>query len=283
MWSTVGGLCSSTRSIREPPLYHRGGWERNATVVGGALPQTGVGGLSPANPRRLGGSPSGPPFLIGLARVLRELGPCLPPHRGQPPLGEEPVASATVRCFRRAADAMIATSDSAVGTDPVVGLSAAGSNSQSVDLTAPSTSGNVLLRGVRGRRQHVKRIEGPSRPRQNSQLTDGPRGGSLEFRPGTLRDANRGRRVAGGAILARAVALASPSRRLSPPFPHACPVNGATRWGERPGELGPTPGRSCRSSSPGASLLAVAEPPSVAGDAASLPGEVAHWAGDGPR
>ena len=80
----------------------------------------------------------------------------------------------------------------------------------------------------------------------------------------------------GGAILARAVALASPSRRLSPPFPHACPINGATRWGERPGELGPTPGRSCRSSSPGASLLAVAEPPSVARDAASLPGKVAH-------
>ena len=100
------------------------------------------GAPPPRAPRpRPGGSPSGPPFLIGLARVLRELGPCLPPHRGQPPLGEEPVASATVRCLGRSADVTIATSDSAVDTDPVAGLSAAGSNSQSVELTAPSTSG----------------------------------------------------------------------------------------------------------------------------------------------
>ena len=48
-------------------------------------------------------------------------------------------AAATLRYYR-STDATIATSDTQVGTDAVAGLAAAGSN-QSVDLTAPATSG----------------------------------------------------------------------------------------------------------------------------------------------
>ena len=121
----AGSACCCRRMSRT--VSRRGEWRSMAAATA-------------RSPAAAGGSPSGPPFLIGLARVLRELGPCLRPHRGQPPLeksrrlGHGPVLG-------RAADATIATSDSAVGTDPVAELSAAGSNSQSVDLTAPSTSG----------------------------------------------------------------------------------------------------------------------------------------------
>ena len=54
--------------------------------------------------------------------------------------GEGAAAATTLRYYR-STDATIATSDTQVGTDAVAGLAAAGSSSQSVDLTAPDTSG----------------------------------------------------------------------------------------------------------------------------------------------
>ena len=71
----------------------------------------------------------------------------------RPATGERFTLSATVRNdgdgasvtttlrYYRSADATITTSDTEVGTDEVAGLAAAGSSSQSVDLTAPATSG----------------------------------------------------------------------------------------------------------------------------------------------
>ena len=50
-------------------------------------------------------------------------------------------SEATTLRFYRSADATITTSDTEVGTDSVTGLGAAGSSSQSVDLTAPSNPG----------------------------------------------------------------------------------------------------------------------------------------------
>ena len=54
--------------------------------------------------------------------------------------GEGAPAATTLRYYR-SPDATITTSDTEVGTDEVAGLAAAGSSSQSVDLTAPATSG----------------------------------------------------------------------------------------------------------------------------------------------
>ena len=54
--------------------------------------------------------------------------------------GEGASAATTLRYYR-STDATIATSDTQVGTDAVTGLAAAGSSDQSVDLTAPDTSG----------------------------------------------------------------------------------------------------------------------------------------------
>ena len=54
---------------------------------------------------------------------------------------ERDAAAATTLRYYRSTDATIATSDTQVGTDAVAGLAAAGSSSQSVDLTAPDTSG----------------------------------------------------------------------------------------------------------------------------------------------
>ena len=54
--------------------------------------------------------------------------------------GEGASAATTLRYYR-STDATIATSGTQVGTDAVAGLAAAGSSSQSVDLTAPDTSG----------------------------------------------------------------------------------------------------------------------------------------------
>ena len=53
----------------------------------------------------------------------------------------EGAAAATALRYYRSPDATIATTDTQVGTDAVAGLAAAGSSSQSVDLTAPDTSG----------------------------------------------------------------------------------------------------------------------------------------------
>ena len=54
--------------------------------------------------------------------------------------GEGSSAATTLRYYR-STDATITTSDTEVGTDAVTGLAAAGSSDQSVDLTAPDTSG----------------------------------------------------------------------------------------------------------------------------------------------
>ena len=54
--------------------------------------------------------------------------------------GNEASAATTLRYYR-STDATIATSDTQVGTDSVAGLAASGSSSESVDLTAPDTSG----------------------------------------------------------------------------------------------------------------------------------------------
>ena len=54
--------------------------------------------------------------------------------------GDGASAGTTLRYYR-STDAAIATSDTAAGTDSVAGLAASGSSSQSVDVTAPSTSG----------------------------------------------------------------------------------------------------------------------------------------------
>ena len=54
--------------------------------------------------------------------------------------GEGTSAATTLR-FYQSTDATITTSDTEVGTDAVAGLAAAGGSSQSVDLTAPATSG----------------------------------------------------------------------------------------------------------------------------------------------
>ena len=54
--------------------------------------------------------------------------------------GDEPAASTTLRYYQ-STDATITTSDTAVGTDAVAGLTASGSSSVSVALTAPSTAG----------------------------------------------------------------------------------------------------------------------------------------------
>ena len=54
--------------------------------------------------------------------------------------GEGAAAATTLRYYR-STDVTIATSDTEVGTDAVTGLAAAGSSDQSVDLTAPDTSG----------------------------------------------------------------------------------------------------------------------------------------------
>ena len=53
----------------------------------------------------------------------------------------EGVAAATTLRYYRSTDATITTSDTLVGTDPITQLAAAGSSSQSVDLTAPETAG----------------------------------------------------------------------------------------------------------------------------------------------
>ncbi len=50
-------------------------------------------------------------------------------------------SGATTLRYYRSTDATITTSDTAVGTDAVVGLAASGSGSESVDLTAPSSPG----------------------------------------------------------------------------------------------------------------------------------------------
>ena len=54
--------------------------------------------------------------------------------------GDEAAVATTLRYYR-STDATITTSDTQVGTDAVTGLAAAGSSDQSVDLTAPATSG----------------------------------------------------------------------------------------------------------------------------------------------
>ena len=54
--------------------------------------------------------------------------------------GEGSSAATTLRYYR-STDATITTSDTEVGTDSVAGLAAAGTSDQSVDLTAPDTSG----------------------------------------------------------------------------------------------------------------------------------------------
>ena len=54
--------------------------------------------------------------------------------------GDGASAGTTLRYYR-STDATITTSDTAAGTDPVGGLAASGSSSQSVDLTAPSSPG----------------------------------------------------------------------------------------------------------------------------------------------
>ena len=54
--------------------------------------------------------------------------------------GSESSAATTLR-FYRSTDATITTSDTELGTDPVVGLAASGSSSQSFDVSAPSTPG----------------------------------------------------------------------------------------------------------------------------------------------
>ena len=61
-------------------------------------------------------------------------------------------ASATTLRYFLSNDATITTSDTEVGANMVAELAAAASSSQSVDLTAPETGGNLLLRRVRGRR-----------------------------------------------------------------------------------------------------------------------------------
>ena len=60
-------------------------------------------------------------------------------------------AAATTLRYYRSSDSTITTSDTQVGTDAVGTLVASGSSSESVDLTAPSVGGKLLLRGVRGR------------------------------------------------------------------------------------------------------------------------------------
>ena len=92
--------------------------------------------------------------------------------------GEGAAAATTLRYYR-STDATIATSDTQVGTDAVAGLAAAGSSSQSVDLTAPDTSGTYYLRGVRGR--------GDGRVRHDQQLLvigDGDSTGTGQTGPG---------------------------------------------------------------------------------------------------
>ena len=54
--------------------------------------------------------------------------------------GDGASAGTTLRYYR-STDAAITTSDTAAGTDPVGGLAASGSSSQSVDVTAPSSPG----------------------------------------------------------------------------------------------------------------------------------------------
>ena len=54
--------------------------------------------------------------------------------------GEGASATTTLRYYR-STDATITTSDTLVGTDAVAGLAAAGSSSESVDLTAPASPG----------------------------------------------------------------------------------------------------------------------------------------------
>ena len=69
--------------------------------------------------------------------------------------GEGTAAAATLSYYQ-STDATITTTDAALGTAAIAGLAAAGSSSQSVDLTAPSSPGTyyygacVLLRSVRG-------------------------------------------------------------------------------------------------------------------------------------
>ena len=54
---------------------------------------------------------------------------------------DEGESAATTLRYYRSTDAAITTSDMEVGTDAIGVLAAAGSSSQSVDLTAPDTSG----------------------------------------------------------------------------------------------------------------------------------------------
>ena len=54
--------------------------------------------------------------------------------------GDASSASTTLRYYR-SSDSTITASDTAVGTDPVSGLSAGGSSDESINLTAPSTAG----------------------------------------------------------------------------------------------------------------------------------------------
>ena len=64
--------------------------------------------------------------------------------------GDEQSAASTLRYYR-STDSTISSSDTQVGTDAGGALAASGTSAESISLTAPSTAGHVLLRGMRGR------------------------------------------------------------------------------------------------------------------------------------
>ena len=133
--------------------------------------------------------------------------------------GDGASAGTTLRYYR-STDAAITTSDTAAGTDPVGGLAASGSSSQSVDVTAPSTSGTyyygACVDSVAGEsdtanncsasvRVTVSAVEPPPPPPQThpdlvvespsvERRQPGGRGGLHAFGDG----AERGRRGVGG-------------------------------------------------------------------------------------
>ena len=69
---------------------------------------------------------------------------------------------ATTLRYYRSTDATISRSDAQVGTDAVNALSASGTSVESISLSAPGRGGDLLLRGVRGRRggrvEHVRQL-----------------------------------------------------------------------------------------------------------------------------
>ena len=123
---SLGGTVYTCRSAGGCEI--RNGVVTRGTIEGGGGTTTpsGTPDLAVATPSVSDASPdSGASFT--LSATVRNVG--------------DGRSAATTLRYYRSSDATISSSDTAVGTDPVVGLAASGTSAESVRLTAPSTAG----------------------------------------------------------------------------------------------------------------------------------------------